>query len=129
MKNQSYYEVLDIHRTATLDKIKRRYRELVKKFHPDRNPGNKFAEEQFKDIAKAYECLSNKEKRAAYDRMLDELNKSNLQISPTTIINHQTQDWEKILGGVLLFGIAAYALSSLSPLKRKKRLIKRKRKQ
>src|SRR5918994_7199607 len=63
-----YYEVLGVARTATEQEIKSAYRKLALKFHPDRNPGDKAAEDQFKEAAEAYAVLADAEKRAAYDR-------------------------------------------------------------
>ena len=62
------YEVLGVERSADRDEIKRAYRKLALKFHPDRNPDDKEAEEKFKEIGHAYEILSDADKRAAYDR-------------------------------------------------------------
>ncbi len=69
MAAQDYYETLGISRDASADDIKKAYRKLAMKYHPDRNPGDKSAEEKFKDIGEAYEVLSDEDKRAAYDRM------------------------------------------------------------
>lgn len=63
-----YYEVLGVEKTADGDTIKKSYRKLAMQYHPDKNPGNKEAEEKFKLCAEAYEVLSNAEKRAKYDR-------------------------------------------------------------
>lgn len=63
-----YYEILEISRTASGDDIKKAYRKLALKYHPDRNQGDKEAEEKFKQISEAYEVLSNDEKRSLYDR-------------------------------------------------------------
>lgn len=65
---RDYYEVLGVERTATPEAIKKAYRQLAVKFHPDKNPGDKQAEERFKEVAEAYEVLSDPEKRARYDR-------------------------------------------------------------
>ncbi len=68
MAKRDYYEVLGVGKSASQDEIKKAYRKLAMQFHPDRNPGNKEAEENFKEAAEAYEVLSNDEKRAKYDR-------------------------------------------------------------
>ncbi len=67
MTYKDYYTILGIPRDATQEEIKRAYRRLALKYHPDRNPGNKEAEEKFKEISEAYEVLSDPEKRAIYD--------------------------------------------------------------
>lgn len=68
MAKQDYYSILSVARNATQDEIKKAYRKLAMKFHPDKNPGNKQAEEKFKQITEAYEVLSDEKKRAAYDQ-------------------------------------------------------------
>lgn len=65
---RDYYEVLGVSKTATADEIKKAYRKLAIKYHPDKNPGDKAAEEKFKEAAEAYEVLSNDEKRQRYDQ-------------------------------------------------------------
>jgi molecular chaperone DnaJ len=65
---RDYYEVLGVSRTASEQEIKSAYRKLALKYHPDRNPGDKEAEEKFKEIVEAYSVLSDPEKRALYDR-------------------------------------------------------------
>src|SRR4051812_49449114 len=65
---RDYYEVLGIERGAGADDIKKAYRKMAVKFHPDKNPGDKEAEEQFKELGEAYEALSDPQKRAAYDQ-------------------------------------------------------------
>ncbi len=65
---RDYYEVLGVAKTATADEIKKAYRALAIKYHPDKNPGNKEAEEKFKEAAEAYAVLSDADKRAKYDR-------------------------------------------------------------
>jgi molecular chaperone DnaJ len=68
VSKRDYYEVLEITRTASDVEIKSAYRKLAMKFHPDRNPGDKAAEEAFKEAAEAYAVLSDADKRSAYDR-------------------------------------------------------------
>ena len=67
----NYYEILDVSRVATYEEIKAKYRKLALKYHPDRNPDNKEAEEMFKQISEAYEVLGDKEKREKYDEEMN----------------------------------------------------------
>lgn len=69
MDYKDYYKVLGVDRTASEQEIKKVYRKLALKYHPDRNPGNKAAEEKFKDINEAYQVLSDPQKRARYDQL------------------------------------------------------------
>ncbi|MEY3433384.1 MAG: molecular chaperone DnaJ [Bacteroidota bacterium] len=68
MSKRDYYEVLGVQKSASADEIKKAYRKVAMQFHPDRNPGDKEAEEKFKEAAEAYEVLSDSEKKAQYDR-------------------------------------------------------------
>ncbi|WIF94807.1 molecular chaperone DnaJ [Caminicella sporogenes] len=68
MSKRDYYEILGVDRNADEKEIKRAFRKLAMKYHPDRNPGDKEAEQKFKEINEAYEVLSDKEKRAMYDK-------------------------------------------------------------
>ncbi|MBI3223231.1 MAG: molecular chaperone DnaJ, partial [Nitrosomonadales bacterium] len=68
MSKKDYYEVLGVNRDASDEEIKKAYRKLAMKFHPDRNPDNPKAEEHFKEAKEAYETLSDGQKRAAYDQ-------------------------------------------------------------
>src|SRR5258706_1319201 len=67
MAKRDYYEVLGVEKTAAAEEIKKTYRKLAVKYHPDKNPGDKTAEEQFKELGEAYEVLCDPQKRAAYD--------------------------------------------------------------
>ncbi len=68
MEELDYYEILQVSRSATTAEIKKAYRKLAVKYHPDKNPGDKEAEEKFKKINEAYGVLSDDEKRALYDK-------------------------------------------------------------
>ena len=68
MAKRDYYEILGVNRDASEEEIKKAYRKLAMKFHPDRNPDNPKAEEQFKEAKEAYEMLSDAQKRSAYDQ-------------------------------------------------------------
>ena len=67
-EKRDYYEVLGVSKDATPEEIKKAYRKMAVKYHPDRNPGDKAAEEKFKEAAEAYDVLSDTEKRAKYDK-------------------------------------------------------------
>ena len=69
MAEKDYYQILGVKKSATEDEIKKAYRGLAKKYHPDKNKGNKEAENKFKEVSEAYAVLSDKEKREQYDRL------------------------------------------------------------
>lgn len=69
MSAKNYYQILGVGETASADDIKRAYRNLAKKYHPDANPNNKEAEEKFKDISEAYDVLGDAKKKQRYDQM------------------------------------------------------------
>src|SRR5258707_6332655 len=68
MSKRDYYEVLGVAKGASADEIKKAYRKVAMQYHPDRNPGDKAAEEKFKEAAESYEVLSDADKRGQYDR-------------------------------------------------------------
>ena len=68
MSKRDYYEILGVSKGAAADEIKKAYRKVAMQYHPDRNPGDKAAEEKFKEAAEAYEVLSDTDKKAQYDR-------------------------------------------------------------
>jgi len=71
MPLKDYYKILGVPEKAGEEEIKKAYRTLAKKYHPDANPGNKDAEEKFKELNEAHEVLSSKEKREKYDQIKD----------------------------------------------------------
>src|SRR4030042_703922 len=69
MDYRDYYKVLGVEKKASQDDIKKAYRKLARKYHPDANPNNKAAEEKFKEIGEAYEVLQDPDKRSKYDQL------------------------------------------------------------
>ncbi|HBS51717.1 MAG TPA: molecular chaperone DnaJ, partial [Coxiellaceae bacterium] len=69
MSKRNYYDILGVAKGSSADEIKKTYRRLAMKFHPDRNPNNKEAESKFKEIQEAYAVLSDEKKRALYDQL------------------------------------------------------------
>ena len=98
---RDYYKVLGISRDTSLDQIKKAYRKLAIKYHPDRNPDNPEAEEKFKEASEAYRVLSDPETRARYDRFGHEgLGGSDFRGFDRDIF----MDFEDILGDLFGFG-------------------------
>ena len=91
MEYKDYYKILGVERNANKEEIKRAYRKLALKTHPDRNPGNSKAEEQFKEINEAYQVLSDPEKRSRYDQLGDSYSQWQQGGAPTGGFNWD--DW------------------------------------
>jgi len=91
MEYKDYYKTLGVERKAGADEIKRIYRKLALKYHPDRNPGNAQAEEKFKEINEAYQVLSDPEKRARYDQLGESYTRWQQGGQPTSGFNWD--DW------------------------------------
>lgn len=84
MKYKDYYEILGVGKTASQDEIKKAYRKLAKKHHPDANPNNKVSEEKFKELSEAYEVLGKADKRKKYDDLANEVKyKNGADFDPT----------------------------------------------
>jgi len=93
MEYKDYYKILGVDRKASQDEIKKVYRKLALKYHPDRNPDNKDAEEKFKEINEAYQVLNDPEKRARYDKLGSSYTQWQQQGAPGDF------NWEDFFGG------------------------------
>lgn len=100
MSKRDYYELLGVSRNASEQELKRAYRKLAMKYHPDKNPDNKEAEAKFKEINEAYEILSNSQKRAAYDQF------GHAGVDPSMGGGGQGQGFNDVFGDIFgdLFG-------------------------
>lgn len=98
MPKRDYYEVLGVGRNASPEEIKKAYRKLALQYHPDRNPGNKDAEEQFKEAAEAYEVLGDAQKRQRYDQFGHE-GMRGTDFRPFTDVNDIFSTFGDIFGG------------------------------
>ncbi len=101
MSKRDYYEVLGVERSADLNEIKKAYRKLALKYHPDKNPDDAHAEELFKEAAEAYAVLSDPEKRQRYDQFGHQANSGPAGFDPSTF-----SDFSDILGDLFGFGDA-----------------------
>jgi len=100
MSKRDYYQVLGVARNASQDEVKKAYRKLALQFHPDRNPGNKEAEEKFKEAAEAYEVLGDPEKRRKFDQFGHE-GMRGTDFRPFTDVNDVFSAFSDIFGGGL----------------------------
>jgi len=98
MAKRDYYQTLGVERNASQDEIKKAYRKLALQYHPDRNPGNKDAEEKFKEAAEAYEALSDPQKRQRYDQFGHE-GMRGTDFRPFTDVNDIFSTFGDIFGG------------------------------
>jgi molecular chaperone DnaJ len=100
MAKRDYYSILNVDRNASKEELKKAYRKLAMQYHPDRNPGNKEAEEKFKEAAEAYDVLNNDDKRARYDRFgHDGLRSGGFSSSGFSDINDIFSHFSDIFGG------------------------------
>ena len=110
MAKRDYYEVLGVDKKASEDEIKKAYRKIAIKYHPDRNPGDKTAEEKFKEAAEAYSVLSDKQKRQQYDQFGfhgPNMRDAMYRITGFSLITIF------ILSRVMLYSIRRYALTDM----------------
>lgn len=99
MAKRDYYEILEVPRGAATDEIKKAYRKLALKYHPDRNPNNREAEEKFKEAAEAYEILSDDDKRHKYDQFGHEGLRPGMDFRPFTDVHDIFSTFGDIFGG------------------------------
>jgi molecular chaperone DnaJ len=107
VSKRDYYEVLEVSRTVTEAELKSSYRKLAMKYHPDRNPGDKAAEEKFKEAAEAYAILADAEKRSLYDRFGHQAVSSGAGAGPgfdPSVFADFGGDFADILGNMFGFG-------------------------
>jgi curved DNA-binding protein len=102
MDYKDYYKILGVERNASESEIKSAFRKLALQYHPDRNQGNKAAEEKFKEINEAYEVLSDKDKRARYDQLGDSYTRWQQRGAPG---NFNWGEWTRAPGGGVSFEV------------------------
>ncbi|MCE7858096.1 MAG: molecular chaperone DnaJ, partial [Ignavibacteria bacterium CHB3] len=104
MAKRDYYDVLGVSRNASKDEIKKAYRKLAMQYHPDRNPGDKSAEDKFKEAAEAYEILSHDDKKNNYDRFGHEgVRGSGFGAEGFSSVNDIFSHFSDIFGGSSIF--------------------------
>jgi DnaJ-class molecular chaperone len=112
MKDLNYYQRLCLPQNATLQEIKSRYRKLAQIFHPDKTNGDKVAEENFKLIKEAYECLSNSNKRFEYDEKTFAKSASGIEQTASSA-THAGNSTNSFWRNAAAFGVIALALDAL----------------
>ena len=105
---RDYYEVLGVEKGASAEEIKKSYRKKAMKYHPDRNPGDKEAEEKFKELGEAYEVLSDADKRARYDQF------GFAALIPITVQVRAVQASMVLVGSVALVASVIFSARSLA---------------
>ncbi len=108
MNKKDYYEILGLSSNATSEEIKKAYRQMALKYHPDRNPGNKEAEEKFKEAAEAYSILIDSEKRSVYDRFGHNGLRGEGFTGFSGFNSSIFEDFEDILGNIFNFGFGNF---------------------
>lgn len=108
MSKKDYYEILGLSSNATSEEIKKAYRQMALKYHPDRNPGNKEAEEKFKEAAEAYSILIDSEKRSVYDRFGHNGLRGEGFTGFSGFNSSIFEDFEDILGNIFNFGFGDF---------------------
>src|ERR1700756_5211076 len=104
MAKRDYYEILGVDRGVDVEEIKKSYRKLAVKFHPDKNPGDKTAEDKFKELGEAYEALSDPQKRAAYDQYGHAAFDPRMRTGPRGGGFHDpTEIFREVFGGASIF--------------------------
>lgn len=106
MDKRDYYEVLGVGKSATDDELKKAYRKLALKYHPDRNPGDKQAEEKFKEAAEAYDVLSNPEKRKLYDQFGHNMGPQGFPAAVAAALNMADSRWRIYSASLVTFSVA-----------------------
>ena len=108
-QRKDLYEVLELQKGASEEEIKKAYRRLAKKYHPDLNPGNKEAEEKMKEVNAAYEILSDPEKKARYDQF------GHAGVDPNSLLGQAAQAAHMaVMAGLRILTWAIYSIPSLA---------------